>query len=114
MLAFVAGCTEFDEPTKQFQDTEETTAKATPQTRAGAVTFEKLDNPYDLALMRQLKGNPSLPPTHLYVRFLPTDSTQLNTLEDGLALDLFDYLLDVNIEDDEVYVDYTIPEGNRC
>ena len=109
VLAFT-GCTEFEEPERIIQEPKPVATMA--KTRAGSTPgFEKMDNPYDLALMRQLKANSSLQPNTLYVRFLPADSTQLNTLEDKLDLDLFDYPLDINIEDDEVYVDPTIPEG---
>ena len=101
----LTGCAEFEELTPT--DVPSTTT----QTRAVAPGFEIMENPYDLARMRRLSGNSSLQRTHIYVRFLPADSTQLNLLEDELDLDLFDYPLDVNIEDDEEYVDPTIPEG---
>ncbi len=70
-----------------------------------------MENPYDLARMRRLTENNNLQPTHIYVRFLPQDGTELSLLENEPALDLFDYPLDVNIEDGEEYVDPTIPEG---
>ncbi len=56
------GCSEFEEP-ERIAETDEVVASATatPQTRAGAANvFEQMANPYSLALMRQLKNNPSL------------------------------------------------------
>lgn len=48
----------------------------------------------------------------LYVRFLPKDSTDLNTLWNDTTLELFDYPLDYEIvEDGYYYQDPNIPEG---
>jgi hypothetical protein len=107
-------CTEFEEQKRLSQNDETTTSitETTPQTRAGTTpVFEQEENPYTLARMRRLKGNNNLQPTHYYGRFLPADSAQLNKLENTPDLDLFDFPLDVNIEDGEEYVDPTIPEG---
>jgi hypothetical protein len=105
----VIGCTEFEEP-MPVQNTE--TLNAELRTRAGEPpVFEKMENPYSLERMRRLTNNPNLQHTHIYGRFLPADSAQLNLLEDRMQLDLFDFPLDVDIEDDEDYVDSTIPEG---
>ncbi len=109
-LCILTGCAQFEEPIQENQEPESITASG--QTRSGGTpVFETLENPYSLSRMRRLTGNNSLQPTDLYVRFLPQDSTQLNLLENVLELDLFDYPLDVNIEEDEEYVDPTIPEG---
>ncbi|HOF15934.1 MAG TPA: hypothetical protein PLP76_03470 [Bacteroidales bacterium] len=52
-----------------------------------------------------------LTPTHLYVRFLPDDSTEFNTLIDDTTLELFDYPLDYEIEQRGLYYhDPTISE----
>ena len=109
LACILAGCGQFEEPAP-IQESE--AAETSVQTRAGATSvFETMENPYTLSRMRRLTGNSNLQPTHIYGRFLPQDSTQLNRLENILDLDLFDYPLDVNIEDDEIYVDPTIPEG---
>ncbi len=108
-MCILTGCAQFEElaPTQEPKST-----TTSPQTRAGNTpVFETMENPYDIFRMRRLTLNNNLQPTDLYVRFLPQDSTQLNLLEDVLELDLFDFPLDVNIEDDEEYVDLTIPEG---
>ena len=80
-----------------------------------AATFEVLPNPYTLANMQAVYSNAgssrTLQPTHLYVRFLPQDSLQMNRLKYDLNLELFDYPLDRQIEDGEVYIDPSIPEG---
>lgn len=64
------------------------------------------------AVHDSLVGNTILEPTDLYVRFLPQDSLQLNILKYDIGLELFDYPLDLDIPEDEVYVDPTIPEGD--
>jgi hypothetical protein len=56
-------------------------------------------------------SNVTLEATDLYVRIMPQDSTQLETLEELYDLDLFDYPLDLDIPDGEEYIDPTIPEG---
>jgi hypothetical protein len=56
-------------------------------------------------------SNVTLDATDLYVRVMPQDSTQLETLEELYDLDLFDYPLDLDIPDGEEYIDPTISEG---
>lgn len=92
-------------------------APALAQTRSGnsAVEYEKMPNPYALSVMQGVydsyKVSKKLEPTDLYVRFLPQDSLQLNTLKYNYNLELFDYPLDIEIPEDTVYTDPTIPEG---
>ncbi len=82
----LAGCKDFEEP-QQAQGPE--VIATSTASRAGAnPVFEQMENPYTLQRMRELKGNPSLQPTHFYGRFLPQDSIQLNRLENILDLDL--------------------------
>ncbi len=85
----------------------------------------KLDNPYSLSNMKKayknlmdkgdLKSASSLDQlieaTHLYVRFLPQDTLELNVLENDTTLELFDYPLDYEItEEGNFYHDPNIPE----
>ena len=78
-------------------------APALAQTRSGnsAVEYEKMPNPYALSVMQGVydsyKVSKKLEPTDLYVRFLPQDSLQLNTLKYNYNLELFDYPLDIEI-----------------
>lgn len=85
---------------------------------------DQLPNPYSIENMTTAYdslvadsvfniGDPSniLAPTHLYVRFLPEDSTEFNSLIDDTTLALFDYPLDYEIEQRGIYYhDPTIPE----
>ena len=85
---------------------------------------DQLPNPYSIENMTTAYdslvadsvfniGDPSniLAPTHLYVRFLPEDSTEFNALIDDETLALFDYPLDYEIEQRGIYYhDPTIPE----
>lgn len=90
---------------------------------------KQLENPYSVENMKKAleelqkdnllkSGNDSIElvnfeikTTHLYVRFLPKDSIELQQLEKD-SLILFDYPLDYEIEEGgEYYHDPTIPEG---
>lgn len=80
------------------------------------VNFKKLANPYALDVMQSIYEENASPvilePTDLYVRFLPKDSVQLNSLYCDYNLELFDYPLDIEIPEDAIYMDPTIPEGD--
>lgn len=78
-------------------------------------------NPYSLKTMQQaldsllatkgLSETITLEPTDFYVRFLPRDTTDFNTLT-ALGLELFDYPLDRELLcDGGFYHDPSIPEG---
>lgn len=83
---------------------------------------KKLNNPYSLKNMQAAydslcrasgvvtRSVDMLQPTHLYVRFLPKDSTDINRL-DREKLDLFCYPLDYDVEQwGDYYHDPSIPE----
>ncbi|MCL2728326.1 MAG: hypothetical protein FWD56_08090, partial [Bacteroidales bacterium] len=77
--------------------------------------FGTLPNPYTLANMQAVFDSLSLTkatlqPTDYYVRFLPQDSLQLFDLMYHYGLELFDYPLDIDLGEGEVYEDPTIPE----
>lgn len=113
LSCIITGCTEFDEPTQAFLAPDETVATSS-QTRAGATTYEFLENPYALDLMQDIyddyDGNTDLRPTDLYVRFKPKNADQMNSLR-NMGLELFDHPLDLDIPEGVEYVDPTIPEG---
>ena len=78
--------------------------------------FDTLPNPYTLTNMQFVHdslsfSNVQLQPTDYYVRFLPQDSLQLHNLTYNYNLELFDYPLDLYIEEGGVYEDPTIQEG---
>lgn len=64
----------------------------------------------DLVNLGEIEGNFQVELTDLYVRFLPSDSTQLNILNDS-GLELFDYPMDYEIANEGTYYhDPSIPE----
>ena len=86
------------------------------------VLGKKLLNPYSVKNMKKAyknlktKGDKvadlKIAATHLYVRFLPSDSTDLSTLINA-AIELFDYPLDYEIKEEGlIYHDPNIPEEN--
>lgn len=115
LLVCAAGaCTKFEEP--EVMKPKELAAEAEPKTRAGASTvFDTLPDPYALKNMQAVYDQYGiknvLEATDVYVRFLPQNQEQLTLLEDVYGLALFDYPLDINIPDEEEYIDPTIPEG---
>ena len=87
------------------------------QTRASGSEdgYEHLPNPYSLEVMQAVYDTYStsgvqLIPTDLYVRFLPQDSTQLRLLYES-GLELFDYPLDVDLDENIPYMDSTALNG---
>lgn len=90
------------------------------------VIGKPLDNPYSLKNMqfaferiKTKKENEQIIPsdfeleaTDYYVRFLPKDSSEYNTLSEELQLELFDFPLDHEVLGDGFYYhDPSIPEG---
>lgn len=101
----------FIEAEENLSMTTEVTNDVLPlMTRSGSdVLYEKLPNPYTLRLMQKIYDDYSieqvaLEPTDLYVCFMPQDSAQFRTLYDNGELELFDYPLDVVLEEGEEYI----------
>ena len=98
------------------EDIMKQSAAETPKTRSSGTEYETMPNPYALDVMQEVydayDGSTILEPTDLYVRFLPQDSTQFRILHYDYGLELFDYPLDVVLEEGETYVDPTIQEGD--
>ncbi|MBE6333590.1 MAG: hypothetical protein E7071_02040 [Bacteroidales bacterium] len=74
-----------------------------------------LQNPYSLDNMQEVydifyDGEIELEPTNLYVRFLPQDSSQLASLVYDYNLELFNYPLNIELDEGEEYVDPNIEE----
>lgn len=78
----------------------------------------KLENPYSVANMKRaylslqndglMKAPLNIEATHLYVRFLPKDSADLETLKKDTTLILFSYPLDYQLTEGEKYIDSTL------
>lgn len=91
-----------------------------PLTRSGVgapKVYEKLPNPYSLRVMQKIYNDYSnddvnLEPTHLYVCFMPQDSAQFRMLYENKDLELFNYPLDIILENGETYVNPEINEGD--
>ena len=82
---------------------------------------KQLENPYSIANMKKalehlkangrIGGNFDIRTTDLYVRFLPTDSIQLEGLESDTTIELFDHPLEFEIEQEgNWYHDPSIPD----
>lgn len=79
--------------------------------------YQKLPNPYELKVMQKIYDDYSidtvtLQPTDLYVCFMPQDSAQFRTLYDRYDLELFDYPLDIMLEEGEEYLNPELDEGD--
>lgn len=82
----------------------------------------KLENPYSVPNMKKaytelqkegmMKSPMDIETTHLYIRFLPKDSAELETLYNDTTLTLFSYPLDYELTEGERYIDSTLI-GNK-
>lgn len=78
----------------------------------------KLENPYTVSNMKKaysalqqeglMKAALNIEATHLYVRFLPKDSVELETLIRDTTLTLFPFPLDYELTEGERYIDSTL------
>lgn len=79
-----------------------------------ASEFIRQANPYGISNMQKVyddyEVDITLEPTDLYVKFMPTDSSQLRTLHES-GLELFDYPLDIELNAGDIYINDSIPEG---
>ena len=82
---------------------------------------KQLENPYSVENMNRalenltaqgrMDGDIAIETTDLYVRFLPSDSLELQALESNSSLNLYDYPLDFEIEHEgHWYHDPSIPD----
>lgn len=79
---------------------------------------KKLENPYSVANMKKaytalqqegvMKAAMNIESTHYYVRFLPQDSTELETLKKDTTLTLYSHPLDYELTEGEKYIDSTL------
>jgi len=80
--------------------------------------IKKIINPYSVTNMKKayeslqveglMKTQFTIEATHLYVRFLPKDSADLETLNKDTSLVLFSYPLDYELSEGEKYIDSTL------
>lgn len=105
MMVLFLGCTKFEEPPEDFQDK----PKSKMKTRSGVELANQ--NPYSLSNMQiamdQLSAeaeieNVQLKATHVYVRFLPKDTTEYDALLGRCRDMMYDYPLDRILTDAEV------------
>lgn len=95
-----------------------TTKETEPITRSTTNrTYESLPNPYALRVMQEVydtysESSITLEATDLYVKFMPKDSVELHTLKHNYNLELFDYPLDIELAEDEVYENPFIPDSD--
>jgi len=80
--------------------------------------IKKQENPYSVTNMRKalmklqqeglMRTDVNIQATHLYVRFLPKDSLEFETLMKDTTLELFSYPLDCELTAGEKYIDSTL------
>ena len=80
--------------------------------------IKKQENPYSVTNMRKalmklqqeglMRTDVNIQATHLYVRFLPKDSADFETLMNDTSLELFSYPLDCELTAGEKYIDSTL------
>lgn len=107
-------CTKDDEATMNESSN---IKQAIVATRSSTSEFVTRPNPYAIDVMQGVYDTYSLDditlePTDLYVRFLPQDSIQLQSLYIDYDLELFDFPLDIDMPENAVYVDPNIAEGD--
>ncbi len=111
LLCVLSACTEeLPVVPDASKDTESLAA-----TKTATKEFEHLPNPYALDNMQAVydayDSSIELEATDLYVRFMPLDTAQIHDLTYDYGLELFDYPLDINLEEGDVYVDPSVQEG---
>ena len=103
---------------KDVAPNEDVSEKTTIVTRSSSDnTYIVQPNPYALRVMQEVYDTYSETPitleaTDLYVKFMPKDSVELHTLRYECNLELFDYPLDIELAEGEVYVNYNLPESD--
>lgn len=93
----------------------QTASSVMVKSSADTGVYDTLPNPYSLDVMQAVYDYYSetpvtLEPTDLYVKFMPKDSLELDRLINDYNLELFDYPLDIELEEDEVYINPDLPE----
>ena len=104
LLVLFAGCQEEEIVDRDQKEQEQDTFSASEAIELGS----QLENPYSLANMRKAalslstngrtNSDLDIKTTHLYVRFLPSDTLELQLLEADTLLDLYDHPLDYEIK----------------
>lgn len=118
-IALISCVSEVCEDNSMNSDTSETVARSLKTRSTGQIeaAYQTLPNPYTLKVMQKIYDDYSidavtLQPTDLYVRFMPQDSAQFRTLYDRHDLELFDYPLDIFLEEGEEYINPELDEDD--
>lgn len=96
---------------------EETNSDVRVLTRSSVNEYTTLPNPYALEVMQEVydiysETDVTLEATDLYVKFMPKDSLELQRLKYDYDLELFDYPLDIDLADGDVYVNHDLPQSD--
>lgn len=120
LLLFFSCSNEKDMGIEDLQHAQHSTSQTITRSQGDSyddlmVLGDKQTNPYSIKIMQEaanITRAGTLQPTHLYVRFLPADTTQYNLLVNDLNLELFDFPLDYEIvQEGAYYHDPDVPEG---
>lgn len=119
MIVLSSCMSEFNEDSNyndfMTMDNEETLA--TRSVSNSIPIYTRLNNPYTLEVMQKIYNDYSiepvtLEPTDLYVCFMPQDTSQFRVLMDNDELDLYDYPLDVVLDEGQEYVNPELGEDD--
>lgn len=117
VVSYLVSCV--DEPIFEKRTESKFTEEACPsimvKSSAATAVYDTLPNPYSLDVMQAVYDYYSetpvtLEPTDLYVKFMPKDSLELDILINDYGLELFEYPLDIDLGEGEVYVNPDLPE----
>ena len=108
-----------EEPNKIIEESveKETYGNVGVMTRSSGDVYTALPNPYALDVMQEVydiysETDVTLEATDLYVKFMPKDSLELHRLKYDYNLELFDYPLDIDLADGEVYINPDLPQSD--
>jgi len=94
------------------------TVKSRIKTRASTSDgYDHLQNPYSISVMQSVYDTYStdsvkINPTDVYLRIQPRDSSELDYLLNESGLEIFEYPLDIDLDDGEEYNDPSLSEND--
>ena len=126
VLIIVAGAILSCAKTEEFKAPDTPTITESNITIGKVILGKKLENPYSVDNMRRAysslptqtrseAGDLEINPTHLYVKFTPSTSEELDLLKSDTTLILFPYPLDYEIisgKEDNIFIDLSFENGH--
>lgn len=100
------------------ENVQKKTVKSRIKTRASTSDgYDHLQNPYSISVMQSVYDTYStdsvkINPTDVYLRIQPRDSSELDYLLNESGLEIFEYPLDIDLDDGEEYNDQSLSEND--